>query len=190
MHHLAQGVDSHPLTHQQQLDLADIAHKCLHPSSSQADCLLVASGHSASVSCKPLPHACKIRRAAHRSSEARRPSRHLGRNPVQHAQSSPPSTTGRARSSKRLGQVAREPKVGVSGSSTDSNISRATLAEKRDVRAFECVRAMRKKSLPCTARTSTHRTCGFTHRTCTQLSFSPGVSGSSQTRTHRKCTSS
>ena len=42
--HLAQGADSHPLTPQQQLDLADIAHKCLHPSCSQADCLLIAPG--------------------------------------------------------------------------------------------------------------------------------------------------
>ena len=44
LRHLAQGIDSHPLTHQQQLDLADIAHKCLHPSCSQADCLLVTPG--------------------------------------------------------------------------------------------------------------------------------------------------
>ena len=36
VHHLAQGIDSRPLTHQQQLDLADIAHKCLRPSCSQA----------------------------------------------------------------------------------------------------------------------------------------------------------
>ena len=41
---LAQGIDSHPLTQQQHLDLAEIAHKCLHPSCSQPDCLLVTPG--------------------------------------------------------------------------------------------------------------------------------------------------
>ena len=41
---LAQGIDEHPLTQQQQLDLAEIAHRCLHFSCSQPDCLLITPG--------------------------------------------------------------------------------------------------------------------------------------------------
>ena len=42
--HLAQGQDSHPLTEQQQLDIASIAHSCLHPNCKDPACLRIASG--------------------------------------------------------------------------------------------------------------------------------------------------
>ena len=42
--HLMQGTDSHPLTPQQQMDAAEIAHRCLHPTCTSHDCLLVSPG--------------------------------------------------------------------------------------------------------------------------------------------------
>ena len=42
--HLMQGTDSHPLTPQQQMDVAEIAHRCLHPTCTSHDCLLVSPG--------------------------------------------------------------------------------------------------------------------------------------------------
>ena len=42
--HLMQSIDSRPLTPQQQLDVAEIAHKCLRPSCSSSDCLAISPG--------------------------------------------------------------------------------------------------------------------------------------------------
>ena len=42
--HLAQGLDSHPLTEQQQWDVAGVAHSCLRPNCKDPACLLISPG--------------------------------------------------------------------------------------------------------------------------------------------------
>ena len=64
--HLMQRTDSHPLTPQQQMDIAEIAHRCLHPTCAAHDCLLVSllASPSALSSFKRSPHARKTQIAA------------------------------------------------------------------------------------------------------------------------------